>query len=160
MEGAAGEDEVRISLKYFLTDNRRWMHFKTVNVNHSWMSTVDEKTGYGNIDKEDFVKLMESLGFRVDEAKTVSLNYKLHKDFVKGFVQENIMNDFPEIEGEEREEFFKEYLPRVEQLNKVVSHVLFNLIVFQRYIFFKDCDGYYDSNLGGVQIIGEKVRDV
>ena len=136
------------------------MHFKTVNVNHSWMSTVDEKTGYGNIDKEDFVKLMESLGFRVDEAKTVSLNYKLHKDFVKGFVQENIMNDFPEIEGEDREEFFKEYLPRVEQLNKVVSHVLFNLIVFQRYIFFKDCDGYYDSNLGGVQIIGEKVKDV
>ena len=113
------------------------MHFKTVNVNHSWMSTVDEKTGYGNIDKEDFVKLMESLGFRVDEAKTVSLNYKLHKDFVKGFVQENIMNDFPEIQGEEREEFFREYLPRVEQLNKVVSHVLFNLIVFQRYIFLR-----------------------
>ena len=113
------------------------MHFKTVNVNHSWMSTVDEKTGYGNIDKEDFVKLMESLGFRVDEAKTVSLNYKLHKDFVKGFVQENIMNDFPEIEGEDREEFFKEYLPRVEQLNKVVSHVLFNLIVFQSYIFLR-----------------------
>ena len=137
------------------------MHFKTVNVNHSWMSTVDEKTGYGNIDKEDFVKLMESLGFRVDEAKTVSLNYKLHKDFVKGFVQENIMNDFPEIEGEDREEFFKEYLPRVEQLNKVVSHVLFNLIVFQiEYFFLKDGDGYYDSNLGGVQIIGEKVRDV
>ena len=101
------------------------MHFKTVNVNHSWMSTVDEKTGYGNIDKEDFVKLMESLGFRVDEAKTVSLNYKLHKDFVKGFVQENIMNDFPEIEGEDREEFFKEYTTRRKQLNKIVSFMTF-----------------------------------
>ena len=127
------------------------MHFKTVNVNHSWMSTVDEKTGYGNIDKEDFVKLMESLGFRVDEAKTVSLNYKLHKDFVKGFVQENIMNDFPEIQGEEREEFFKEYLPRVEQLNKVVSHVLFNLIVFQRYIPDMIKEGLLDKKVIGRQ---------
>ena len=42
------------------------MHFKTVNVNHGWMSTVDEKTGYGNIEREDFVKLLESHGFRVE----------------------------------------------------------------------------------------------
>ena len=97
------------------------MHFKTVNVNHSWMSTVDEKTGYGNIDKEDFVKLMESNGFRVDEAKTVNLNYKLHKDFVERFVEETILNDFPELKGEEREEFFREFIPRVEELNRIVS---------------------------------------
>ena len=64
------------------------MYFKTVNVNHGWMSTVDEKTGYGNIKREDFVRLMESHGFRVDEAKDVTLEYKLHPDFVEGFVQE------------------------------------------------------------------------
>ena len=38
------------------------MHFGTMNFNHGWMSTVDEKTGYGNIEREDFVKLMESHG--------------------------------------------------------------------------------------------------
>ena len=65
-----------------------WMHFGTVNVNHGWMATVDEKTGYGNIRREDFVKLLESHGFRVDEAKTVTLEYKLHHDFVERFVQE------------------------------------------------------------------------
>ena len=97
------------------------MHFKTVNVNNDWMTTVDKKTGYGNIKKEDFVKLMERLGFKVEDAKTVNLNYKLHKDFVDGFLQENILNDFPEIVGGEREEFFKEFISRVEQLNKVVS---------------------------------------
>ena len=64
------------------------MHFGTVNLNHGWMSTVDEKTGYGNIEREDFVKLLESHGFRVEEAKDVSLDYKLHHDFVERFVQE------------------------------------------------------------------------
>ena len=59
-----------------------------MNLNHGWMSTVDEKTGYGNIEREDFVKLLESHGFRVEEAKDVSLDYKLHHDFVERFVQE------------------------------------------------------------------------
>ena len=104
-----------------LLEKTSWMHFKTVNVNHGWMSTVDERTGYGNIKMEDFVKLMENNGFRVDEAKTVNLNYKLHKDFVERFVEETILNDFPELEGEEREEFFREFIPRVEELNRIVS---------------------------------------
>ena len=97
------------------------MHFGTVNVNHGWMSTVDEKTGFGNIDKEDFVKLLESQGFRVDEAKTVTLDYKLHHDFVERFVQDTILHSFPEIVGEEREEFFTEYFARVKELEKIVS---------------------------------------
>ena len=85
------------------------------------MTTVDEKTGYGNIRREDFVKLLESHGFRVDEAKTVTLDYKLHPDFVERFVQETILGSFPEIVGEEREQFFTEYLARVKDLENIVS---------------------------------------
>ena len=96
------------------------MHFKTVNVNHGWMSTVDEKTGYGNIKREDFVRLLESHGFRVDEAKAVPLEYKLSKEFLEGYIQKTIRTAFPEIMGEEREEFFKEYITRVDRLKKPV----------------------------------------
>ena len=97
------------------------MYFKTVNVNHGWMSTVEEKTGYGNIKREDFVKLLESHGFRVAEAKNVTLDYKLHPDFVERFVQETILDAFPEIVGEEREQFFREYFARVKELEEIVS---------------------------------------
>ena len=97
------------------------MHFGTVNLNHGWMSTVDEKTGHGNIEKEDFVKLLESQGFRVDEAKDVALEYKLSQKFAGGFIQNTILKAFPEIVGEEREEFFKEYMARADLLKKVVS---------------------------------------
>ena len=97
------------------------MHFGTVNLNHGWMSTVDEKTGHGNIEKEDFVKLLESQGFRVDEAKDVSLKYKLSQKFAGGFIQNTILKAFPEIIGKEREEFFKEYMARADLLKKVVS---------------------------------------
>ena len=86
------------------------MHFKTVNVNHGWMSTVDEKTGYGNIKREDFVKLLETHGFRVAEAKDLTLEYKLSKKFAEGFMQNTISTGFPELVGVEREEFFKEYI--------------------------------------------------
>ena len=97
------------------------MHFKTVNVNHGWMSTVDEKTGYGNIKREDFVKLLESHGFRVEEAKDLTLEYKFSKKFSEGFRQNTISTAFPEIVGVEREEFFKEYINRADQLKKIVS---------------------------------------
>ena len=97
------------------------MHFGTVNVNHGWMSTVDEKTGYGNIEREDFVKLLESHGFRVEEAKDLTLEYKFSKKFSEGFRQNTISTAFPEIVGVEREEFFKEYINRADQLKKIVS---------------------------------------
>ena len=99
------------------------MHFKTVNVNYGWMSTVDQKSGYGNIEKGDFVKLLESHGFRVDDAKEVSLDYKLHKDFVDNFVKDAILSDFPELVGEERKQFFEEYIPRVENLSNIVRKI-------------------------------------
>ena len=113
------------------------MHFKTVNVNHGWMSTVDEKTGYGNIKREDFVKLLESHGFRVAEAKDLTLEYKLSKKFAEGFMQNTISTGFPELVGVEREEFFKEFISRADQLKKIVSlshlqasHHFFNIIAF------------------------------
>ena len=66
------------------------MHFKTVNVNHDWMSSVDKKTGYGNIVMEDFVKLVETQGFRVDESKAITLHYKLNR-------QNNYKNNIQEL---------------------------------------------------------------
>ena len=113
------------------------MHFKTVNVNHGWMSIVDEKTGYGNIKREDFVKLLETHGFRVAEAKDLTLEYKLSKKFAEGFMQNTISTGFPELVGVEREEFFKEYISRADKLKKIVSlsHLqapqnFFNFITF------------------------------
>ena len=98
------------------------MHFKTVNVNHDWMTTVDKKTGYGNIKKEDFTKLLKSNGFKVNDVKNIDLDYKLQKDFVDNFVKDAILNDFPELVGGEREQFFAEYIPRVEKLSKIVRN--------------------------------------
>ena len=61
---------------YFLRHS--WMHFGTVNLNHGWMSTVDEKTGYGNIEKEDFVKLLESHGFRAEWSTLIGRDRRDH----------------------------------------------------------------------------------
>ena len=101
-----------------------WMHFGTVNVNHGWMTTVDEKTGYGNIRREDFVKLLESHGFKVADAKDLTLEYKLSKKFSEGFRQNTILSAFPEIVGVEREEFLQEFLSRADQLKKIVSLIV------------------------------------
>ena len=97
-----------------------WIHYKTVHVNNSWMSTVDQ-SGYGNITEEDFVKLIQSKGFRVDDAKTIPLEYKLDRDFVHNFFRQTIMTSFPELVGEKRKEFFNEYIPRVRDLSTIVS---------------------------------------
>ena len=97
------------------------MHFKIVNMHHDWMSNVDKKTGYGSITREDFVKLMEAHGFRVNQAETLTLNYKLSRDFVEGFKKKTILPAFPEIVGKDREEFFKEYIDRADKMEKIVS---------------------------------------
>ena len=138
------------------------MHFGTVNLNHGWMSTVDEKTGYGNIEREDFVKLLESHGFSVKEAKDVTLEYKLHNDFVERFVEETILHAFPEIVGEEREQFFAEYFARVKDLEKIVSYrnPKTNNSEIKLIKHHQDPDGYHDSRLGGIQIIGEKISNI
>ena len=90
-----------------------------MHVNNSWMSTVDQ-AGYGNITQQDFARLMESKGFRVDEAKTIPLDYKLDKDFVHNFFKQTIMTSFPELVGDKRKEFFNEYIPRVRELSTIV----------------------------------------
>ena len=89
------------------------------------MSTVDQ-TGYGDIIQEDFVRLMESKGFRVDHARTIPLEYKLDKDFVKNFFKQTIMTSFPELVGDKRTEFFKEYIPRVRELSTIVRGIIYN----------------------------------
>ena len=100
------------------------------------MSTVD-KNGYGDITQDDFVKLMETNGFRVDQAKTIPLEYKLDKDFVKNFFKQTIMTSFPELEGDKRTQFFKEYIPRVRELSTIVGK-LQSLIIDK----YKLCAGF------------------
>ena len=111
------EDKWRETLK-----KTRWMWFKVVNENNDWMSTVDKKTGYGNIDKDDFVKLLESHGFRVRSAKPIILNYKFSKVFLDNFVKHAYSDDFPELVGDERKEFFQEFNVRHK---KHVEQVIF-----------------------------------
>ena len=101
------------------------MHFKTCHQNNSWMSTVD-KHGYGNITAEDFTKLMENHGFRVDDAQTIPLKYKFEESFIKNYFKSVVLTSFPELQGETRKKFFTEFIPRVKELNTLVS---FNLIL-------------------------------
>jgi len=117
------------------------MHFKTVHQNSGWMSDVN-KNGQGYIQERDFAGLLEKHGFRVDDAKTVPLKYKFQEDFIKNYFKSIVLTSFPEIQGENRKQFFNEYIPRVKELTQ------------------KDADGYYDSNVDGVQIFGEKISNV
>ena len=125
MEGSPKEHKVTNSVTSITQtiSLSSWIHYKTVHVNNSWMSTVDQ-TGYGDIIQEDFVRLMESKGFRVDHARTIPLEYKLDKDFVKNFFKQTIMTSFPELVGDKRTEFFKEYIPRVRELSTIVSGII------------------------------------
>ena len=123
MERSPKEHKVSLSLSSCHSSHNSfpsWIHYKTVHVNNSWMSTVD-KNGYGDITQDDFVKLMETNGFRVDQAKTIPLEYKLDNDFVKNFFKQTIMTSFPELVGDKRTQFFKEYIPRVRELSSIVS---------------------------------------
>jgi len=118
-----------------------WMHFKTVHQNNSWMSTIN-KNGFGDMITEDFVKLMENNGFRVDDAKTVPLKYKFETDFIRNYFKSVVMTSFPELQGDTRKKFFNEFIPRVKDLTQL------------------DSDGFYDSNVDGIQIFGEKINEI
>ena len=101
-----------------------WMHYKTVHKNSSWMSTID-KHGYGNITAEDFAKLMETSGFRVDDAQTLPLEYKFEEDFIRNYFKSVVLTSFPELQGETRKKFFSEFIPRIKELTQrtsIVSH--------------------------------------
>ena len=132
------------------------MHFKTVHQNNSWMSTVN-KNGFGDMITEDFVKLMENHGFRVDDAKTVPLKYKFETDFIRNYFKSVVMTSFPELQGDTRKKFFNEFIPRVKDLTQLVCHSVCLSFTFLSN-FLKDSDGYYDSNVDGIQIFGEKIK--
>ena len=131
MERSSEEHKVSLSLASVLSflshSFPSWIHYKTVHVNNSWMSTVDQ-SGYGNITEEDFVKLIESKGFRVDDAKTIPLEYKFDKDFIKNFFKQTIMTSFPDLVGEKRTEFFNEYIPRVRELSTIVRTLFYFIL--------------------------------
>jgi len=118
-----------------------WMHFKTVHVNNSWMSTADSN-GLGFIEEGDYVKLMESHGFRVDDAKTIPLKYKLDKNFTKEFFKSTLLTSFPELTGDNRNLFFTEFIGRVKEQGQ------------------PDADGFSNAFLDGIQIFGEKIKEI
>ena len=111
-----------------------WMHFKTVHQNNSWMSTIN-KNGFGDMITEDFVKLMENNGFRVDDAKTVPLKYKFETDFIRNYFKSVVITSFPELQGDTRKKFFNEFIPRVKDLTQLVfifvSFIFGLTIIFQ-----------------------------
>ena len=120
------------------------MHFKTCHQNNSWMSTVD-KHGYGNIIAEDFTKLMENHGFRVDDAQTIPLKYKFEESFIKNYFKSVVLTSFPELQGETRKKFFTEFIPRVKELNTLVS---FNLIL--HVTFHYTVNSHHHTGCGGI----------
>lgn len=119
-----------------------WPHFKTVHRNNSWMSTVN-KEGLGHIIESDYVQLMKNMGFKVAESKSLSLGYILHRDFTKNFFKSSILTAFPELEGEAREMFFKEYISRIRVGQETSSS-----------------REYYHSYVDGIQLFGEKIANV
>lgn len=118
-----------------------WMHFKTIHVNNSWMSTVDSN-GLGYIEEGDYVKLMENHGFRVDDAKTIPLKYVLNKDFTKNFFKSTLLTSFPELTGDNRNQFFTEFIGRIKEQSQ------------------PDADGFSKAYVDGIQIFGEKIKEV
>jgi len=119
----------------------KWMHFKTVHVNTSWMTTADE-TGNGYIKESDYVKLLENHGFQVDSAKTIPLRYMLDKDFTKNFFKSTLLTSFPELVGNTRKEFFTEYIERVKAQTKPAE------------------DGFSEAFVDGIQVFGKKIKDI
>ena len=134
------------------------MHFKTVHVNNSWMSTVDSN-GFGYIEEGDYIKLMEDHGFRVDNAKTIPLKYVLNKDFTKNFFKSTLLTSFPELTGDNRRQFFTEFIERIKEQSQPVSNNTqpqdgtFTC-------FVQDEDGFQKAYVDGIQIFGEKVREI
>ena len=160
MERSPEEHKVSLSFASFHSSHNcfpSWIHYKTVHVNNSWMSTVDQ-SGYGNITEEDFVKLLESKGFRVDDAKTIPLEYKFDKDFIKNFFKQTIMTSFPDLVGEKRTEFFNEYIPRVRELSTIVRNLFlsFSIISPRLYYIFRILTGTMIPMLRGFRYLEKK----
>ena len=132
------------------------MHFKTVHVNNSWMSTADSN-GFGYVEQGDYVKLMENHGFRVDDAKTIPLKYVLNKDFTKNFFKSTLLTSFPELTGDNRNQFFTEFIGRIKEQSQPVGKLITFLFLF---FTFQDADGFSKAYVDGIQIFGEKIREV
>ena len=117
-----------------------------------------DQSGYGNITEEDFVKLLESKGFRVDDAKTIPLEYKFDKDFIKNFFKQTIMTSFPDLVGEKRTEFFNEYIPRVRELSTIVRNLFlsFSIISPRLYYIFRILTGTMIPMLRGFRYLEKK----
>jgi len=133
----------------------KWMHFKTVHVNTGWMTTADETVvkeargennfggaGNGYIEESDYVKLLDNHGFKVDSAKTIPLRYMLDKNFTRNFFKSTLLTSFPELQGNIRKEFFSEYIERVKAQTKPAE------------------DGFSEAFVDGIQVFGEKIKDV
>ena len=97
------------------------------------MSSVNTE-GYGPIIEEDFTKLMEALGFCVKQSKTTKHLYKFDKTYLRNFEQTLFdptdSTAFPELEGEHRTRFFKEFFRRINESCKFVCSIYCSVFNF------------------------------
>merc|ERR1712168_263875 len=113
-----------------------WPHFKTIHRNNTWMSTVDHK-GNGPIIEEDYIKLMENNGFKIEYSKSQSLHYVFNEEFIRNFFKSTILTSFNELQGKEREMFMEEFVRRLREKRQLTS------------------DGHYEAHIDGFVIMGE-----
>lgn len=118
-----------------------WPNFKTIHKNNDWMSTVDNK-GNGPIIEEDYVRLMENHGFKVEFSHSQPLQYVFNDEFIRNFFKSTILTSFNELNENERKEFMEEFVRRLKNQKQLNS------------------DGHYEAHVDGFLIMGEKQRDV
>ena len=137
------------------------LHYSTVHVNNGWMSTVDEY-GFGNIIEGDLVRLMENKGFRVDQAETLPLDYKLSKEFVEKVYEPNFFESFPKVDIQTRIRLSEEYNSRVKEMSNIIVSIKderflnHNFLKCFRLLAFFVQDGYYHECHDFIKIFGEK----
>ena len=98
------------------------LHYSTVHVNNGWMSTVDEN-GFGNIIERDLVGLLETMGFRVDHAETLPLEFRFSREWVENVFDTNFLESFPELDAQTRIRLSEEYKTRVKEISNIIVSI-------------------------------------
>ena len=86
------------------------------------MSTVDEN-GFGNIIEEDLAGLIETMGFRVDHAETLPLNFKFSREWIENVFDANFLESFPEVDIPTRTRLSEEYNARVKEISNIIVSI-------------------------------------
>ena len=86
------------------------------------MSTVDEN-GFGNIIEEDLARLMGTMGFRVDHAETLPLDFKFSREWIENVFDTNFFESFPEVDLPTRTRLSEEYNARVKEISNIIVSI-------------------------------------